>query len=95
MKSVAVSADWLGNILQGYDKLDTDTKTEYENVGVTFDQRLVLMLIWPLHYSNLKSLDINNVSFVLFVLVCFYFMKCLVYDLTILFCAGNQNIWYS
>ena len=64
MKSVAVSADWLGNILQGYDKLDMDTKTEYENVGVTFDQRLVLMLVRPLRYSNLKSSDINNVSFI-------------------------------
>ena len=82
MKSVAISADWLGNIQQGYDKLDTDTKTKYEKVGVAFDQRLVLMLVQPLRYSNLKSLDVNNVSFVCTV-------KFLVYDLTILFCAGN------
>ena len=77
MKSVAVSADWLGNILQGYDKLDMDTKTEYENVGVTFNQRLVLMPIRPLHYSNLKSSDINNVSFVCVGMFLFREMSCL------------------
>ena len=77
MKSVAVSADWLGNILQGYDKLDMDTKTEYENVGVTFNQRLVLMLIWPLHYSNLKSSDVNNVSFVCVGMFLFHEISCL------------------
>ena len=77
MKSVAVSTDWLGNILQGYDKLDTDTKTEYESVGVTFDQRLVLMLVWPLRYSNLKSSDINNVSFVCVGMFLFREMSCL------------------
>ena len=77
MKSVAISADWLGNILQGYDKLDTDTKTEYESVGVTFDQRLVLMLVWPLRYSNLKSSDINNVSFVCVGMFLFREMSCL------------------
>jgi hypothetical protein len=77
VKSVAISADWLGNILQGYDKLDTDTKTEYENVGVTFDQRLVLMLIRPLRYSNLKSSDINNVSFVCVGMFLFHEMSCL------------------
>ena len=77
MKSVAVSTDWLGNILQGYDKLDTDTKTEYENIGVTFNQRLVLMLVWPLCYSNLKSLDINNVGFVCVGIFLFREMSCL------------------
>jgi hypothetical protein len=77
VKSVAVSADWLGNILQGYDKLDTDTKTEYENVGVAFDQRLVLMLVQPLRYSNLKSSDINNVSFVCVGMFLFREMSCL------------------
>jgi hypothetical protein len=77
VKSVAVSADWLGNILQGYDKLDTDTKTEYENVGVAFDQRLVLMLVRPLRYSNLKSSDINNVSFVCVGMFLFREMSCL------------------
>ena len=77
MKSVAISADWLGNIWQGYDKLDMDTKTEYENVGVTFDQRLVLMLVWPLCYSNLKSSDVNNVSFVCVGMFLFHEMSCL------------------
>ena len=77
MKSVAISTDWLGNILQGYDKLDMDTKTEYENIGVAFNQRLVLMLVWPLHYSNLKSSDINNVSFVCVGMFLFREMSCL------------------
>ena len=77
MKSVAVSADWLGNIWQGYDKLDTDTKTEYENIGVAFNQRLVLMLVRPLHYSNLKSSDVNNVSFVCVGMFLFCEISCL------------------
>ena len=77
VKSVAISADWLGNIWQRYDKLDTDTKTEHENVGVAFDQRLVLMLIWPLRYSNLKSSDVNNVSFICVGMFLFREMSCL------------------
>ena len=77
MKSVAVSADWLGNIRQGYDKLDTDTKTEYENVGVAFNQRLVLMLVWPLCYSILKSSDVNNVSFICVGMFLFREISCL------------------
>ena len=77
MKSVAISTDWLGNILQGYDKLDMDTKTEYENIGVAFNQRLVLMLVRPLCYSNLKSSDINNVSFVCVGMFLFREMSCL------------------
>ena len=45
--------------------MNPEKRTVYEKkVGVGFDQRLVLMLIMPICYCNLKSLDINNVSFI-------------------------------
>ena len=63
VKHVAISTDWLVNIQDHYNKMNPQTRTEYEQFGVTFDQRLVLILIKPIQYSNLKSSDVNNVSF--------------------------------
>ena len=77
VKHVAISTDWLVNIQQAYDKLDMKTKTEYEQFGVAFDQRLVLILVQPIRYSNLKSLDVNNVSFTCFGMFLFHEISCL------------------
>ena len=87
VRDTAISANWVVDIQQAYDKLDTDKKTEYEEFGITFDKGLILMLVLPICYINLRSSDVTNG--VLLVLVCSYFMKFLVYDLIILFCAGN------
>ena len=62
MKDTAILADWVGHITQAYDKLEEDTKTDYKKFGIKFDQGLILMRILPIHYSNLRSLDITNVS---------------------------------
>ena len=64
VKDIVASADWLDNIQNCLKKMNPETRTEYEKVGVAFDQRLVLMLVLPIRYCNLKSLDVNNVSFI-------------------------------
>ena len=64
VKYIAASTVWLDNIQNGLNKLNPNTRTEYEKVGVAFDERLVLMLVLPIRYCNLKSLDVNNVSFI-------------------------------
>ena len=64
MKDIVASTDWLDNIQNGLKKMNLNTRTEYEKVGVAFNQRLVLMLVLPIRYCNLKSLDVNNVSFI-------------------------------
>ena len=64
MKDIAASTDWLDNIQNGLKKMNPNTRTEYEKVGVAFDERLVLMLVLPIRYCNLKSSDVNNVSFI-------------------------------
>ena len=87
MKDTAISADWVVNIQQAYDKLDMMKKTEYAEFGITFDQGLILILILSIRYINWDHW--MSLMWVLLVLVCSYFVKFLVYDLIILFCAGN------
>ena len=62
MKGTAISSSWVVDIQQAYDKLDMKTKAEYANIGIAFNKGLVLMLVLPLCYSNLRSSDVNNVS---------------------------------
>ena len=62
MKGTAISSSWVVDIQQAYDKLDTKMKAEYAKFGIAFNKGLVLMLVSPLHYSNLRSSDVNNVS---------------------------------
>ena len=61
MKGTAISAEWLGDIQQAKEKLDDTTKNDYEKIGITFNEWLILMPISPICYNNLKSLDVNNV----------------------------------
>ena len=77
MKHVAISTDWLVNIQDQYNKMNQDTRTKYEQFGVTFDQRLVLILVQPICYSNLKSSDVNNVSFACVGMFLFREISCL------------------
>ena len=62
MKGTAISTSWVVDIQQAYDKLDTKTKAEYAKFGITFNKGLVLMLILPICYANLRSSDVTNVS---------------------------------
>ena len=64
VKHIATSTHWLDNIQDCVKKMNPEKRTVYEKVGVGFDQRLVLMLVMPIRYCNLKSSDINNVSFI-------------------------------
>ena len=65
VKHIATSTHWLDNIQDCLKKMNLEKRTAYEKVGVGFNQRLDLMLVMPIHYYNLKSLDVkNNVSFI-------------------------------
>ena len=88
MKSTAVSATWLGLIQSDAKKKLNEEKTaKLEEKGIIFNERLILMLVLPIRYNNLKSSDINNVSTcVCFSFVCGVFVF---YDLIISFLAGN------
>jgi hypothetical protein len=71
VKNTAVRADWVPMISKG-------ARVEYSipgsgpvmYKGVTFDEGLVLLLVEPVRYNNLKSADLNNVSFLLFLCEC-------------------------
>jgi hypothetical protein len=88
VKSTAVSATWLGLIQSdAKKKLDKTKSDKLKEKGIVFDERLILLLVLPIRYNNLKSSDINNVSIgVCFAFVCGIFVF---YDLIILFLAGN------
>ena len=58
---VTISTSWVVDIQQAYDKLDMKKKAEYAEFGITFNKGLVLMLISPICYVNLRSLDFTNV----------------------------------
>ena len=62
MKGTAIFARWVVDIQQAYDKLDTKKKAEYAEFGIPFNKGFILMLILPIHYVNLRSLDVTNVS---------------------------------
>ena len=59
----AISAQWLGDIQQANKNKMTPQKMNiYEKSGIAFDEWLILMLVLPIHYNNLKSSDVNNMS---------------------------------
>ena len=62
MQGTAIQGDWVDQVKQTYDKLPQIIKTEYDKYGIDFNKGLMLILILPIHYSNLRSLDVNNVS---------------------------------
>lgn len=65
VKGVAASSSWLGIIWAKANKVYKfkEKKIEtYEEDGIAFDEHLILCLVLPIHYANLKSSDLINVS---------------------------------
>ena len=63
MKSTAISASWLGLIQSdAKKKFNENVIDRLEKSGIISNEQLILMLVLPIHYNNLKSLDVNNVS---------------------------------
>jgi hypothetical protein len=92
VKDVAVSSSWLGLIQKEAKKKYKFAEGTFEKDGIAFNERLVLLLVLPIRYSNLKSSDVANVSNG----VCLYsyiVLSVLVfYVLMILSTTGNPNI---
>ena len=62
MQGTVIQGEWVDQVKQAYDKLLQNMKTEYDEYGINFEKGLMLILVLPIHYINLKSLDVNNVS---------------------------------
>ena len=77
MRDTAISANWVVDIEQAFEKLDQDKKTEYKEFGIAFDKGLILMLVSPICYVNLRSLDVTNVSITCVGMFLFHEISCL------------------
>ena len=63
MKSTAVSASWLGlSQSNAKKKLDKNVIDKLEKSGMIFNEQLILILVLPICYNNLKSSDVNIMS---------------------------------
>jgi hypothetical protein len=65
VKGTAASSSWLGIIQGKASKVYKFEERKVENMqhkGVVFDERVILLLVLAIHYNNLKSSDVSNVS---------------------------------
>jgi len=63
VKATAVSSTWLPAITTAArEKYKISEMKVVKKDGIVFNERMVLLLVLPIRYNNLKSSDVNNVS---------------------------------
>jgi|FrelakmetLWP11LW_1041352.scaffolds.fasta_scaffold11106_2 hypothetical protein len=63
VKATAVSSTWLPKIIEAArSKYKISEDKTVEKDGIVFDERMILLLVLPIRYNNLRTADVNNVS---------------------------------
>ena len=63
MKATAVSSTLLPKIIEAaWSKYKISEDKTVEKDGIIFDERMILLLVLPICYNNLRTSDVNNVS---------------------------------